>query len=157
MPRRLAWPVIVARHVDVLPVRPAWQTVSAKAFDGPATTGDILDSYLTIGWVEDADTAVTWEQTPDGEVDGLTRENGTIACELTCSGGGDDVPAIRARLGDLLDDWMDWLLEDNTQGGGLLGHSRLQLSADIGLQLTDTGATAKALVALDYTAVVNPT
>ncbi|MEI4273923.1 hypothetical protein TEK04_19555 [Klenkia sp. LSe6-5] len=153
---RLAWPRIVTQHVLELPKLTAWTAASARAFDGPAITGDILTSWVTVGYVPGEETGATWTQTPDGEVDGLTREDGTIACQLVCSGSGDDVVEVRQRLADLLDDWQDWLLADNTQGGALLGHSRLQLSADVGLLLNDRGASATALIALEYTAVAVP-
>ena len=144
---KLAAPLIIGAHVDVLPTLPGWDGVTV--LEGAPLQRDELREYATVGYVAGADgPVVSLEPTPATQ--GQAREAGTVTSQLIVAAA--DVAAARARVFALLAAWAQWLAADSTLGGQLLKGSDLHLAVDVALATTRGGATANAVVTITYTA-----
>ncbi len=150
---RYAAPLIIAAHVATLPTLPGWgadgERRAVPVYEGAALRRDDVDEYVTVGYVAGLDDPqVASEVVP--RADGTTADVGQVVCQLVTAQG--DVAAARARVFDLVEPWSDWLLRDRTLGGVLLPQSTAHLLLDVALATTRSGATANALVTVQYRA-----
>ena len=144
---KLAAPLIVGAHVDVLPSLPGWSGVAV--LEGAPLRRDDLREYATVGYVAGADgPTLALEPVPASQ--GQTREAGTVASQLIVAAA--DVATARTRVFALLASWAQWLADDQTLGGALLKGSDLHLAVDVALATTRAGATANAVVTITYAA-----
>src|SRR5215211_5789334 len=140
-----AWPVIVARILELLPALDGWAGV--EVYDGPPVTRDAPADYCTVGFVLDEDVAGSYE--PTDSIGDLREESGSVRSEIVCRTGDIDMAAMRARAFGLVDAWEGSLRRDPTMG--VLGpSSTAALAVDVVPQ-QDTARTVRRLtVTLTY-------
>ena len=114
----LAAPLVIAAHVEHLPNLPGWGGVAV--FDGAAVTRGDTREWVTVGYVPDADSSLSFEAVPTAQ--NTTTETGTVDCQLVVA--ADDIAAARARALGLIAAWSQWLVTDRTLRGSS-GEARL--------------------------------
>ena len=151
---KLAAPLILAAHAEVLPTLAGWGAAEGRpavlVIEGAPLRRDDPREYLTLGYVPDADAAtVAFEPVPNAQAQ--SREAGTIVSQLVSAQA--DVATARDRVGVLVGSWVGWLAGDRTLGGRVLPGSEVHVAVDLALVTTRSGATATAIVTITYTAV----
>ncbi len=144
---KLAAPLIIAAHATKLPTLTGWADVAV--YEGQDTRRDDVRRWVTLGYVRGDDGPAVHIQ-PETDGQRQNREAGSILCNLIVADA--DIAAARTTVFGLLEPWAEWFATDRTLGAVLLGHSLIELVADVALTTTRAGATASAVVTITYTA-----
>jgi hypothetical protein len=142
-----AWPQVKARLVALAPTLTGWSAISA--YNGPVVSGEAPTDFFTVGFVPGEDFGGSYEQ--DRGLGDIPTESGTIRCELVCSSGDTDMPAVEARAFALVAALQAEVDRDPTLG--VLRHgSTVTLAVDVQPQQTTGGAVQRLAVTVNYLA-----
>lgn len=118
-------------------------------YDGPPVTGDAPEKYMTVGYVVGEDFAGSYEQTRNGDFQGLLEESGTVRSELVCLTGDVDLVSMRAQAFALVDALEAEVSRDETLGV-LSPATSSSLAVDVQPLQTTNGAEIRLVVTLSY-------
>ncbi len=142
------WPAVAASLVKLLPGLPGWSGVAV--LDGPPTQTDRLESYCSVGYVRDEESAGDWAQAV-GTVDGLLEETGTVRCDLVQQTAVPDlVPQLRGQVFALTDRLDAALRADSTLGGALGPDGTVALTGDVAPVQNTSGSAVRLVLTLNY-------
>lgn len=140
----VAWESIKARLVSVLP---AVVGPSVKVYDGAVVSGDAPAAYLTVAYQPSGAEESAGNFVHDVGPDGFTVvEQGVIECELGAVTGGTNIPSVFSTF----DAISAYLADNQTLGGLLVPSSTVTASAVVLQEQTQSGATQRLLVAINY-------
>lgn len=143
------WPSVVAHLIERLPHLDGWQGV--KVLDGPPTSGARDKEYLTVGFVEDDDTAGGYEYVPSRVGNRLLDETGTVRAELVLTKGSLSPQSLRDR-GFALTDALAQHLRDELLLTVLPAGATVSLSFDVRPIQNSTGTAWRLPMTFSYTA-----
>lgn len=139
--------MVVSRLVDLLPQLEGWSEVTV--YDGPPVTADNPDAYVTVGFVVGEDFAGSYEQTRNGDIQGLLEETGSVRSELVCLTGDVDLVSMRAQAFALVNTLEAEVSRDETLGV-LSPATSSSLAVDVQPLQTTGGAEIRLVVTLSY-------
>lgn len=141
------WPRVAARLFALLPSLPHWAAV--QVFDGAAY--DVKSAtFATVAHSTDGTTTSAGSFVKSLAQDGIQYvEQGSVACQLTCTDDGPDIVAIRSLIFTLLDDLEAAIRADRTLGV-LSPEGTTDLTVDVSSMQAIPGESITLAFSIDY-------
>lgn len=141
------WPLVAARLYALLPTLPHWADV--EVWDGAAF--DVSKAtFATVGHATDGVQTAAGTFTKTQASDGYrVIEQGSVACQITCTDDELDQAALRTLIFGLFDDIEAAIRTDRTLGV-LSDEGTTDLTVDITSMQTIPGAATTVAFTVDY-------